>query len=93
MKNQKCRITFHGKISYRPSLIQVYNNLKNYSKAEDQRRTRLHEKKEKSTSDLAIDTKTRLILYKMVNNLVLENVYGIISTGKEAVVLYATGGR
>ena len=41
----------------------------------------------------AIDEKTRLILYKMVNAEVLENVNGIISTGKEAVVFHADGGK
>lgn len=71
----------------------MYNTLKAYSKSEDDRRTRLHEKKEKSTSEMAIDAKTRLMLYKLVNNQILEHVYGIISTGKEAVVLYANGGR
>ncbi|CAL8069729.1 unnamed protein product [Orchesella dallaii] len=71
---------------------KVYNTLKVYSKSEDDRRTRLHEKKEKSTSEMAMDAKTRLMLYKLVNNQILENVYGVISTGKEAVVLYANGG-
>lgn len=72
--------------------IKVYNTLKVYSKLEDDRRTRMHEKKEKSTSEMAMDAKTRLMLYKLVNNQILENVYGVISTGKEAVVLYAHGG-
>lgn len=71
---------------------KVYNTLKVYSKSEDDRRTRLHEKKEKSTSEMAMDAKTRLMLYKLVNNQILENISGVISTGKEAVVLYATGG-
>lgn len=71
---------------------QVYNTLKVYSKSEDDRRTRLHEKKEKSTSEMAMDAKTRLMLYKLVNNQILENVYGVVATGKEAVVLYAHGG-
>jgi RIO kinase 3 len=72
---------------------KVYNKLKAYSKQEENRRSRLHDKKEKSTSDMAIDVKTRLLLYKLINATVLENVYGVISTGKEAVILYATGGR
>jgi RIO kinase 3 len=66
--------------------------LKVYSKAEEDRRSRLHDKVEKATSDWAIDTKTRLLLYKMINNFVLEKVYGMVSTGKESVILYATGG-
>lgn len=71
---------------------KVYNKLRAYSKAEENRRSRHHDKKEKSTSDLAIDTKTRLLLYKLINATILENVCGIISTGKEAVVLFAKGG-
>ncbi|XP_021960139.1 serine/threonine-protein kinase RIO3 [Folsomia candida] len=71
---------------------KVFNKLRAYSKAEENRRSRHHDKKEKSTSDLAIDTKTRLLLYKLINATILENVCGIISTGKEAVVLFASGG-
>ena len=40
-----------------------------------------------------MDSKTRLILYKLVNNDVLESIGGVISTGKEAVILYAPGGK
>ncbi|CAG7828927.1 unnamed protein product [Allacma fusca] len=71
---------------------KVFNTLKVYSKAEEGRRTRVHDKIDKSTSEMAIDAKTRLLLYKLVNNNILDKVYGIISTGKEAVVLYASGG-
>ena len=39
-----------------------------------------------------MDEKTRLIIFKMVNNGILESVDGIISTGKEAAVLSAVGG-
>ena len=40
-----------------------------------------------------MDPNTRLLLYKLVNNGLLESVNGTISTGKEAVVLHANGGR
>ena len=42
---------------------------------------------------MAMDEKTRIIVYKLVNLGVLEGVDGIISSGKEAVVLHAMGGR
>jgi len=71
---------------------RVYNNLKNYSKAEDQRRTRLHDKQEKATTDMAMDPKTRLMLYKLINADILKKVHGVISTGKESVILFAEGG-
>ena len=41
----------------------------------------------------ALDEKSRLILYKMVNNGTLETISGIVSTGKEAVVIHAKGGQ
>ena len=40
-----------------------------------------------------MDEKTRLILYKLTNSGVLEEVHGVFSTGKESVVLHADGGR
>jgi len=40
-----------------------------------------------------VDAKTRLILYKLVNQDLLESVNGVISTGKESVVFHAVGGR
>ena len=54
---------------------------------------RLHEKKEHSTSDQVMDTKTRLMLFKMVDNQVLSEINGCVSTGKEACVFHAGGGR
>lgn len=47
---------------------------------------------EKATSELALDPKTRLLIFKMINNAVLEAVNGIVSSGKEAVVFHAQGG-
>ena len=38
---------------------------------------------------MGIDAPTRLQLYKMINNQVLEQINGIISTGKEAIILHA----
>ena len=40
-----------------------------------------------------MDPKTRLMLYKLVSGEVLEAVNGCISTGKEACVFHANGGR
>ncbi len=40
-----------------------------------------------------MDEKTRLILYKLMNNSVLEEVNGVFSTGKESVLIHAKGGR
>lgn len=71
----------------------VYNTLKTYSVAEEKRNKRLHDKVEKSTAVQALDPKTRLLLFKMVNAEILESINGCISTGKEAVVFHALGGQ
>jgi serine/threonine-protein kinase RIO1 len=41
---------------------------------------------------MAVDAKTKLMLYKLINNSVLNKVYGIVATGKESIVMYGTGG-
>ncbi|XP_026057341.1 serine/threonine-protein kinase RIO3-like [Carassius auratus] len=71
---------------------QVYNALKRHCDSEQRRSARLHEKKEHSTAEQAVDPRTRLLMYKMVNAGILENINGCISTGKESVVFHANGG-
>ncbi|XP_058473612.1 serine/threonine-protein kinase RIO3 isoform X1 [Solea solea] len=71
---------------------QVFNSLKQHCYSEQRRSARLHEKKEHSTAEQAVDPRTRLLMYKMVNAGVLENINGCISTGKESVVFHADGG-
>ncbi|XP_069778715.1 serine/threonine-protein kinase RIO3 [Narcine bancroftii] len=71
---------------------RVFNELKQHSYSERRRSAKIHEKKEHSTSDQAIDSRTRLLLYKMVNSGVLDNINGCISAGKESVVFHASGG-
>ncbi|XP_077592379.1 serine/threonine-protein kinase RIO3 isoform X2 [Stigmatopora nigra] len=70
----------------------VFNSLKRHCANEQRRSARLHEKKEHSTAEQAVDPRTRLLMYKMVNAGVLETVNGCISTGKESVVFHANGG-
>ncbi|TEA37266.1 hypothetical protein DBR06_SOUSAS10010046, partial [Sousa chinensis] len=70
----------------------VFNALKQHAYSEERRSARLHEKKEHSTAEKAVDPKTRLLLYKMVNCGMLETITGCISTGKESVVFHAYGG-
>ncbi|XP_067833754.1 serine/threonine-protein kinase RIO3 [Heptranchias perlo] len=71
---------------------RVFNELKQHSYSERRRSAKIHEKKEHSTSDQAVDSNTRLLLFKMVNAGILENINGCISTGKESVVFHANGG-
>ncbi|ETE68087.1 Serine/threonine-protein kinase RIO3, partial [Ophiophagus hannah] len=70
----------------------VFNALKRHAYSEERRSARLHEKKEHSTAEKAVDPKTRLLLYKMVNSGLLDTITGCISTGKESVVFHAYGG-
>lgn len=72
---------------------KVFNNLKTFSNAEQKRAARLNDKHEKSTSTMAIDPKSRLLLFRLVDNNIVDRVNGVISTGKEAVILHAEGGR
>ncbi|KAM8823308.1 serine/threonine-protein kinase RIO3 [Spinachia spinachia] len=71
---------------------QVFNALKQHCNSEQRRSARLHEKKEHSTAEQAVDPRTRLLMYKMVSAGVLESINGCISTGKESVVFHANGG-
>jgi len=69
----------------------VYNALKLHSISEGKRMARLHEKKEKSTAEKAIDEKSRILLFKLLDRGVLDSINGIIATGKESVVVHAKG--
>lgn len=43
----------------------------------------MHDKKEdQATAEFGIDEFTRLLIYKMINNQVLERVNGVVSIGK-----------
>lgn len=51
---------------------------------------RVKDKADRATEQLVLDPRTKLILLKMVNNELCTEVFGCISTGKEANVYYAT---
>lgn len=69
---------------------KVYNQMMTYAVKSEKSRHRIKEKKDTSTSDHALDSKTRLILFRMVNANILDEVNGAISMGKEAIVFHAT---
>lgn len=71
----------------------VYNLLKVHSQQESRRASRLHDKKEKATAEQSLDPVTRLLLYKLVNREILDEVNGCISSGKESCVFHAAGGK
>lgn len=72
---------------------KVFNQLKQHSIREEKISQRVHEKKEHSSYEKALDENARLRLYKLVNNGTLESIDGVVSTGKEAVVIHAKGGE
>lgn len=71
----------------------VFNVLKAHSIAESKRMARLHEKKEKSTAESVMDEKSRLLIFKLINQGLLDEVNGAINTGKEANVYHGIGGN
>lgn len=71
----------------------VYNSLKVHSAQEGRRAARLHDKREKATAEQSLDPNTRLVLYKLLNREILNELNGCISTGKESCVFYAAGGK
>ncbi|GFO19135.1 serine/threonine-protein kinase rio3-like [Plakobranchus ocellatus] len=72
---------------------RVYNRLKLHSNHETRRGQKVHEKKEHSTAIKAVDQKTRIILFKLLNSGFLAGIDGVVSEGKEAVVFKAAGGE
>ena len=71
---------------------KVYNKIRNFSIKEGKRKNRLQDKEDRAVAEQALDPKTRVILYKLVNGGVLDAVNSVISTGKEAVIMHADGG-
>jgi RIO kinase 1 len=55
-------------------------------------RVRTGDKSDRATVEQAIDPRTRMVLFKMLNRGVFGEIHGCISTGKEANVYHATGG-
>ncbi|CAN4112394.1 unnamed protein product [Withania somnifera] len=53
-------------------------------------RTKITEKADRATVEQAIDPRTRMVLFKMLNRGVFHDINGCISTGKEANVYHAT---
>ncbi|GAV05624.1 hypothetical protein RvY_15724 [Ramazzottius varieornatus] len=72
---------------------KIFNELKVHSLQQDRRGHRVKDKKDDvATATMAVDPRTRLILFKMVSGEVLKAINGVVATGKESVVLHAVGG-
>ncbi|XP_058819869.1 serine/threonine-protein kinase RIO3 isoform X2 [Topomyia yanbarensis] len=67
----------------------VFNQLKSHWKKGTKKQHRANDRKENiATAEMGLDEPTRIILYKWINNQLLASIDGIISTGKEAVILH-----
>ena len=73
-------------------LLLFVHRLRNFSIKEGKRKARIGDKVDKASTEQAIDPKTKVLLFKLVNGGVLDSINGVISTGKEAVILHADGG-
>jgi RIO kinase 1 len=58
--------------------------------ASSQRRHGGADKQERATVEQVIDPKTRILLFKLINNGFISEIFGCMSTGKEANVYHAS---
>lgn len=70
--------------------VRVQNDITRSEKKGEKRTSNIG-KDDRATSEQVLDPRTRLILFKLLNNGFLEEIDGCLSTGKEANVYYARG--
>eukprot|EP01084_Bolivina_argentea_P172027 298007_1 len=58
------------------------------TQAHESRKIRKKDKKDRATTEMVLDHRTKTILYQMLSKGLIDNIYGCISTGKEANVYY-----
>jgi serine/threonine-protein kinase RIO1 len=68
----------------------VANSVRESARREASERVRVTEKADRATVEQALDPRTRLVLFKMLNQGVFCEINGCISTGKEANVYHAS---
>jgi len=71
----------------------VANSVSKMQDMEAKKRTLHTSRDDRATSEQCLDPRTRLMLFKMLSNGMLEKIDGCLSTGKEANVYYAKAGR
>ena len=71
----------------------VANSVSKMQHMETHKRTLHTSRDDRATSEQCLDPRTRLMLFKMLSNGMLENIDGCLSTGKEANVYYAKAGK
>jgi hypothetical protein len=71
----------------------VANTVSKMQDLEVKKRTLHTSRDDRATSEQCLDPRTRLMLFKMLSNGMLEKIDGCLSTGKEANVYYAKAGK
>jgi len=71
----------------------VANTVTKMQEMEIKKRTLHTSRDDRATSEQCLDPRTRLILFKMLSNGMLDEIDGCLSTGKEANVYYAKAGK
>ena len=71
----------------------VANTVMKMKDLEIQKRTLHTSRDDRATSEQCLDPRTRLMLFKMLSNGLLDGIDGCLSTGKEANVYYAKAGK
>lgn len=71
----------------------VANTVSKMQEMEIKKRTLHTSRDDRATSEQCLDPRTRLMLFKMLSNGMLDEIDGCLSTGKEANVYYAKAGR
>lgn len=66
------------------------NKLSEAARKQDANLHRSKDKQDRATSELVLDPRTRMILFKLLNRGMITEINGCISTGKEANVYHAT---
>lgn len=69
----------------------VSNSLRPFQSKEDAARIRVTGKSDRATVEQVLDPRTRMILFKLLNQGIISEINGCVSTGKEANVYHALG--
>ena len=83
----------NGKRSTMNISHSVANSVSKMQHLEVHKRTLHTSRDDRATSEQCLDPRTRLMLFKMLSNGLLDEIDGCLSTGKEANVYYAKAGR
>eukprot|EP01132_Coremiostelium_polycephalum_P000636 gene636-789_t len=70
----------------------VQNQVREINKKDDKQAIRITDKENRATTEQVLDPRTRLMLFKMINKGVFQEINGCVSTGKEANVYHAVAG-